>query len=340
MKFLGSSLNLMGLDDEGAVRSTHVPASPREMPEGLFAYVWKVSGPRQIWLAALAVAVFLIDLVPIELQRRLVNAATEKSGWHLILLLGAAYVVVSLVQGSLKLGFNVLRSSVSEGATRMLRLLTRPRAAATPPGQPEAVHEGVHVALLAEADPVGGFVGMSLSEPLLHGGVLVSVFGYMAVLQPWMALVCFAVFVPQFVFLPVMQGTINRRTRSRIKLMRQVSVEIVDNAGDHADARTDAVFRRNADRIYVVNMSIFRIKFTMNFLMNLLNHIAIAGILVVGGSMVIAGRTEVGTIVAFISGLARINDPWGDLVNYFRELQATRVKYKLIADAVRGAAKP
>jgi ABC-type multidrug transport system fused ATPase/permease subunit len=311
--------------------------SGRPMPRGLFAYVWKVSGGRQIWLSALSIAVFLVDLVPIELQRRLVNAATERSQWHLIVLLSIGYVAVTLLQGGLKLAFNILRSSIGEGATRMLRLLTRPKAVATPEGEPDVVHQGVHVSLLAEADPVGGFVGMSFSEPLLHGGVLLSVFGYMLVLQPWMALVCLAVFIPQLAFLPVMQGTINRRTKTRIKLLREVSVEIVDNAGDRADDHADAVFRESADRIYEVNMSIFRIKFTMNFLMNLLNHLAVAGVLLVGGWLVAQGRTEVGTIVAFISGLARVNDPWGDLVNYFRELAATRVKYRLIADAVGAA---
>ncbi len=238
------------------------------MPNGLFTYIWKVSGGRQLWLSVLSIAVFLVDLVPIELQRRLVNAATERRRWSLIVLLGLAYVAVSLTQGSLKLGFNVLRSAISEGATRKLRLLTRPRAVAPAKGQAEAVHQGVHVSLVAEADPVGGFVGMSISEPLLHGGVLLSVFGYMLVLQPWMALVCLGVFVPQLAFLPVMQGTINRRTKSRIQLLREVSVEIVDSAGDGSDDSADAVFRENASRVYEVNMSIFRIKFTMNFLMN------------------------------------------------------------------------
>lgn len=45
----------------------------------------------------------------------------------------------------------------------------------------------------------------------------------------------------------------------------------------------------------------------------------------------IQGRTEVGTVVAFISGLNRVNDPWGDLVNYFRDMTNARVKFRLIA---------
>jgi hypothetical protein len=29
-----------------------------------------------------------------------------------------------------------------------------------------------------------------------------------------------------------------------------------------------------------------------------------------------------------------LNDPWGDLVNYFREVRVTQVKYRLLAAAV------
>ncbi|HEY2540147.1 MAG TPA: hypothetical protein VGI28_11760 [Stellaceae bacterium] len=29
-----------------------------------------------------------------------------------------------------------------------------------------------------------------------------------------------------------------------------------------------------------------------------------------------------------------MNDPWGDLVNYFRDINVTQVKYRLLADAV------
>jgi ABC-type bacteriocin/lantibiotic exporter with double-glycine peptidase domain len=65
-----------------------------------------------------------------------------------------------------------------------------------------------------------------------------------------------------------------------------------------------------------------------------LQHLAVAAILFVGGWFVVQGRTEVGTVVAFISGLDRVNDPWGDLVNYFREMSTARVKYRMVAKAL------
>jgi ABC-type bacteriocin/lantibiotic exporter with double-glycine peptidase domain len=57
-------------------------------------------------------------------------------------------------------------------------------------------------------------------------------------------------------------------------------------------------------------------------------------VLAVGGWYAVTGRIEVGTVVAFVSGLAKVNDPWGDLVNWFRDATSTGVKYRLVSDAV------
>jgi hypothetical protein len=54
----------------------------------------------------------------------------------------------------------------------------------------------------------------------------------------------------------------------------------------------------------------------------------------VGGWYAATGRVEVGTVVAFIAGLAKVNDPWGDIVNWFRDATVNGVKYRLIAEAV------
>lgn len=50
--------------------------------------------------------------------------------------------------------------------------------------------------------------------------------------------------------------------------------------------------------------------------------------------MVHADQLEVGGVVAFISAVGRLNDPWDDLVNYFRDLNVTQVKFGLVADRI------
>ena len=48
------------------------------MPRGIYRYVWRVSSTKQIWLSLLTTAVFLLSLVPLELQRQVVNDAIAK----------------------------------------------------------------------------------------------------------------------------------------------------------------------------------------------------------------------------------------------------------------------
>jgi ABC-type bacteriocin/lantibiotic exporter with double-glycine peptidase domain len=69
--------------------------------------------------------------------------------------------------------------------------------------------------------------------------------------------------------------------------------------------------------------------------------LGIIGILAVGAWLLLQGRTDVGTIVAFISGLALMNDPWRDLVNYFRDLTNAGLKYRMInAELGQRSAEP
>jgi ABC-type bacteriocin/lantibiotic exporter with double-glycine peptidase domain len=235
------------------------------------------------------------------------------------------------VQGDAKLAWNVYRNSVGEATSRRLRLDTF-AAALRPPEPDTTAREGVGISIiLSEADPVGLFVATSVSEPVLHGGVLISVFAYLIYLQPWMALVALALFVPQCAFVPLVQKAINRRTEARIQVMRRLSADLVAETANGVLERESRAYRRGVGNIYALNMQIYRRKYSMNFLINLFYHFGTVGILFVGGWFVMAGKTEVGTVVAFISGLTKVNDPWNDLVTFFRDMTNARMKYRLIA---------
>jgi ABC-type bacteriocin/lantibiotic exporter with double-glycine peptidase domain len=312
------------------------------MVKELYRYIWKVSARDQVILSLLAAAVFLIELVPLELQRRIVNGAVEGRPFGFIGLLCVIYVVVMGAQGGLKLVMNVYRGSVTEAANQRLRIqvnspATGASASAAAPGG-----EGVKISIIvSEVESIGGFVGASFSEPMLNAGILLSILGYMIFTQPWLALVALLIFCPQLLFIPFLQDAINLRTKQRIQTMRALSVDIVNEAAEREGVRTHQTFRRRIANVYRLNMEIFRRKFGMNFLMNLLYHLGIVGILGMGGWLVLQGKTEVGTIVAFISGLNRMNDPWNDLVDFFRNLTNTGLKFRMIAAQLdEQAAKP
>jgi ABC-type multidrug transport system fused ATPase/permease subunit len=301
-----------------------------ELPGSVFRYVLATSGVHQLLLLVLTVTVFLLEIVPLELQRRIVNDLVKDRAYRWVILLCAVYAAVVLVQGGTKLVLNVYRGWIGERAIRDLRHRIHSVIEAPPTSSPAAEAQGIAVSMIvAEVDPIGGFVGESVSEPLLQGGVLASVLAYLIHIDPWMALGAVALFVPQFLFVPVMQAAVNRRAGARIRVLRQLGIGVIDQANGHFRADDQRI-----DRVFALDMGIFRLKFTMNFLMNLCSHLQIVSALLIGGWWVFTDRLEIGGVVAFISGITRLNDPWGDLVNYFRDLTVTQVKYRLLASAV------
>jgi len=304
-----------------------------EIPANIYRYVLQTSGWHQLCLVGLTVAVFLLEIVPLELQRRVVNDLVKHRDYRFIIILAAVYAGTVLVQGGTKLVLNIYRSWIGERAIRDLRRRVHLLVSSTSAASSTLEAEGIQASMIvAEVESVGGFVGGSVSEPLLQGGILFSVLAYMIHVDFWMALTAFALFVPQLVFVPLMQGAMNRRTRARVQIIRQLSISVVEGiSGDVAHDRADD---ERIQHVFELNMGIFRLKFSMNFLMNLSTQLQIIGALLVGGLAVYADRLEIGGVVAFISGIGRITDPWGDLVNYFRDVNITQVKYVLVRDAV------
>jgi hypothetical protein len=130
----------------GHYRTTRGPSSAArpELPRQLFRYILVSSARHQLALSLLTIAVFLLELLPLELQRRIVNALVDKSDYSLVILLGGAYLATTLGHGSIKLALNVYRSWVGERATRALRRQIN-----------ALIHRNDGVPRRAEADGVG-----------------------------------------------------------------------------------------------------------------------------------------------------------------------------------------
>lgn len=303
------------------------------VPRDLFGLIFHSGWREQILLVALSVAVFLVNILPLELQRRIVNEATEAADWRIIAWLAAAYALLAITLGLLKLGMNIYRGRTSESAVRWLRAAILGDIGHFRAGARRPLPPGIEVSLvLSEAEPIGSFVGVSISEPLLQGGILLSVFSYLTYLNPLMALAAVAIFSPQIVFVPIMQKAINQRVGQRIATLRTLSIEIIDAPVDTTQA--ERPYDREIGAVFALNMGIFKLKYSMNFVMNLFHHLGVAAVLGIGGYFVARGETEIGTVVAFISGLAQVNAPWGDLVDWYRELRVTQTKYGLITQVL------
>ena len=301
------------------------------MPPTLAGFIRRVSGLNQVWISLLAVAVFVMNTVPLEMQRRILNAAMIERSAHLVVVLGAVYATIVIFSGLLKLLLNIYGGWIGEKATRALRLSASTFADGIPSRQKDPAVQGVEISLIvAEPEAIGGFVGVAVSELVLQFGILVSVFGYMFYMQPTLALVCLLLFAPQLVFVPLMQVAINRRVQLRIGKLREASIGVLRAHSEQAERKQ----RNRFAEIFVLDLGIVKLRFSMKFLMNFTQNLGKVLVLCVGGFFIVKGRTDVGTVVAFVSGLESVRDPWSDLVNWYQEMMLASTKYRTFVGAM------
>ena len=182
----------------------------------------------------------------------------------------------------------------------------------------------------SEAEQIGAFVGESLSFPLLQAGTLVAVMGYMLVVEPLIALFAFALFLPSLLITPWIQRRLNDLVERRTVVLRELGDLIAAEGETHGESRIREIYR--------VRMRILVLKYLVKLVNNLVGHLGPIGVLLFGGWMVIEGRTELGVVVAFISGFEKIMDPARELLNFYRRMAQMRVQYRLIVAAMRGEA--
>ncbi|HTW50900.1 MAG TPA: hypothetical protein VME45_03290 [Stellaceae bacterium] len=143
------------------------------LPRNIYRYVLATSAQHQLVLVALTAGVALLEVVPLELQRRIVNDLVKHRPYSWAILLCAVYAGVVVVQGSTKLAVNIYRGWVGERAKRDLRRRVHGIVEAPALPSPAAEAQGISISMIvAEVEPIGGFVGESVSEPLLQAGIM------------------------------------------------------------------------------------------------------------------------------------------------------------------------
>lgn len=291
-------------------------------------FVRQISAWDQFYLTVLSIIVAAVGTLPIEMQRRMVNAAVTRQGFHTIATLAATYLAIVTLQGLFKLVTNIYRAWVGTNAVRLLRrtisAITYRESSST------AGHQGTKISMIImEADAVGSFVGDVVAEPVLDISLLIFVFGYLIYLQPIMALVSATIFTFQATFVPAVQRAINRRIEARIAILREAGSDVIEQ-----DEELGKFYLNRFTRVFQLDMGIFDLKYALNFLMNLTQHAGTVGIIVLGGWFILKGEIQVGTVVAFLSSLASVIDPWGDVVAWYQNYMVAQTKYGLIGSAM------
>jgi ABC-type bacteriocin/lantibiotic exporter with double-glycine peptidase domain len=246
--------------------------------------------------------------------------------------LGAQYAAASLLAIALKLYLQYRSAMLGETIVRRIRgriLANHARKCDT--GDLTRTADGTVVSMLtSEAESVGLFVGEAITTPLLEFGTLLSVLIFITMSEPLLGAFIVAIAVPQAVIVVAVQGPVNTLVKRRLELLRTAADRTVDAANPWPEATILEVF----DDVLHTRRRIHIRKLSSKAALNALAALGVVGILVLGGWLVLWGETEVGTVVAALTGMTRIDRPWKTLVKFYRSLGMVLVRYGMLADAL------
>jgi ABC-type bacteriocin/lantibiotic exporter with double-glycine peptidase domain len=272
-------------------------------------------------------------MAPLELQRHIINTLAGREKAERLALLCGAYLIAAL-----RYLLNV--KSAGLGESMILSLRKDIFNSTSPHKSGEALNEtakdkaGTFVAMIAtEAEAVGKFVGDCISTPTVQAGTLLSVLGYMVYTEPLLGLVVLLIAVPQVFAVPMIQRRINTLVRGRVRTVRRAGDLVVDNmqgGGGSSASSLESEIGQAFETIYGIRLHVFKLKFGLKVLVSGLQSVGVFALLFVGGIMVLNGKTEIGIVVAFISGLDRVLDPWRELIAFVRSTSAAKVQFDLI----------
>jgi len=308
------------------------------MPQSLYIFIWRSSKRQQVWLVLLTLVVAPMSMVPLELQRRIVDDAIHNQNLGYMLLLCGIYLIVLLLQGGLKYLLNVYRGGLVERISFQLRDRIFKVLVDEPLRHHErtAIDKGAVVSMTSsEVEEVAGFVGDSISFPLLQAGTAFGTLGYLFWVQPEIAAFAVALFIPQILIVPLGQRRINRWAAIHARLLRKLGGAIVSSEKSKLTVKhLERRFAKLSRGALTTRVLIYRVKFFLTFVGNFVDALGPLIVMSVGGWLVLNGKAEVSTLVVFISGFQKVAEPWDQLLTFYRTTSNARTKYRLIVDTL------
>ena len=306
----------------------------------LFSWIFqRYRGLQLLLLGLIAVTVFF-RVVPLELQKRIINKAISLKKMDLLFIYCGFYLGAVIVAGSLKYLINVMQGYLGQKILYEMRtelyehVIRLPLSffRRTPPGM-------VISSLTSELSGVGDFLGKALAVPVINVLTLCAFAGYLLYLNPLLALLSFGIYPIEIAIIPMLQKRYNRINFERIDVNRSLSNtigeaiagvhEIQAHGGYPIENKKFATFAAKLvdlrKRMYILN---YGIKFTNNFFQNLGPFF----LFLLGGYLTMVGRFDLGALVAFLSAYEKLYDPWKEIMDYYQDLQDSRVRYRRVMD--------
>ena len=336
------------------------------MSKSIFAFIWRYSKREQIIVLLMTLASFPFLYLSLEVPKTIINEALGGGsfpkplfGFELgqityLLTLCTVFLLLVLTNGVFKMRINIYKGTIAERMMRRLRYQLVTRILRFPHEHFRHVSQGDLIPMVtAEVEPLGGLMGDAVASPVFQGGQMLTIMLFLFVQDPLLGLVAVALIPLQAYLIPKLQLQVNLLHREKVKCIRSLSNKIGETVSGVEDihindlsAYTLADYSQRLGTILQIRLEVYRKKFFMKFINNMINQITPFFFYSVGGYLVITGDLTIGALVAALAAYKDLTSPWRELLAYYNQVQDSSIRYETIVekfapqDLKRGSERP
>ncbi|MFN4089622.1 MAG: ABC transporter transmembrane domain-containing protein, partial [Alphaproteobacteria bacterium] len=322
------------------------------MQKTIYGFIFAHSLRQQILLLLLTISAFPFLYLSLELPKTIINEAINgrdfpKSIFGLefdqipyLMVLCVVFLVLVLVNGAFKYTINVWKGRLGERMLRRLRYELYSRVLRFPLPHFKRVSQGEIIPMItSEVEPVGGFIGDAVAQPVFQAGQLLTILAFILVQDPILGLAAVALYPFQGWLIPRLQRRVNMLGKERVRMVRRLSERIGESiAGvqeirvNHGTRYNRAGFSEILGKIYLIRYEIFHRKFVIKFINNFIAQLTPFFFYMIGGYLVIKGDLSFGALVAVLAAYKDMSAPWKELLLFYQQKEDARIKYEQVIE--------
>lgn len=349
------------------------PKPENKIDRILFRFIWRYSKKEQLSILALTVLSFPVYFLSLTIPKSIVNLIADEEEWlesgtrtffqiklpfaqlfreegvvlfagidltqlPTLFLLSLFFLLLVILNSAFKYVVNIRKGKLGERMLRRLRyfladhILRFPRAAAQSL-KPSEVASMVK----DEVEPLGGFIGDSITTPVFYTGQLLTGVIFMLVQNIWLGLIAVAVVGYQGYLIPRLRRPVIALGRQRQLKARQLAGrvgELIDgiteiHTHDTSHYERSEISTRLA-QIFYIRFEIFNLKFFAKFVNGLLSQLTPFVFYLLGGYLALTGRLDIGSLVASITAYAALPAPVRELITWDQQRNDVQVKFEQV----------
>ncbi|WP_320169093.1 ABC transporter ATP-binding protein/permease [Maridesulfovibrio sp.] len=303
---------------------------------------WVKNSNLKLQLILLVVIFFTVGvrLVPLEMQKKIINQAISMRKVDLLFMYCGFYIASVVSASLLKYLITVLQTYIGQESLAAMRKELYAHILTLPLGYFRKANPGMVVSsLVTELAPAGEYVGQSVAVPVTNLLTLIAFAGYMFFLNPIMAGISIALYPFVLYLVPKLQRKSNKANKKRVDTTRNLSSLINETISGIHEIHGNGSYRIEnrkygnfVDRLFKIRITWILYKQGIKVLNNFFQALGPFLLFIVGGYLAIQGRFDLGALVAFLSAYEKIYDPWKELMDFYQVHNDASVRYDRVME--------